>query len=146
VRLLALPAFCARSRFSVQKRDLFSMNELVVIGQEPSIHAGLRDSGLLRNDTCQTRLPPITLAPKSMGRWPMRRRFWLHSASNASRWSSPKTVWPRPFCTDMASDEATHQTLALLIVLALGQREVASGKVKLPSEVVARLKAKRAMV
>jgi prevent-host-death family protein len=46
---------------------------------------------------------------------------------------------------DVASYEATQETLALLKVLALGQQEVASGKVKPLSEVVARLKAKRAM-
>ncbi len=46
---------------------------------------------------------------------------------------------------DVASYEATQETLALLKVLALGQQEVAFGKVKPLSEVVARLKAKRAM-
>lgn len=46
---------------------------------------------------------------------------------------------------DVASYEATQETLALLKVLALGQQEVASGKVKPMSEVVARLKAKRAV-
>lgn len=46
---------------------------------------------------------------------------------------------------DVASYEATQETLALLKVLALGQQEVALGKVTPLSEVVARLKAKRAM-
>ena len=45
---------------------------------------------------------------------------------------------------DVASYEATQETLALLKVLALGQQEVASGKVKPLSDVVARLKAKSA--
>jgi hypothetical protein len=44
--VLALAVFRARSRFPAQKRYLFSVNALVVIGQEPSIHAGLHDSGL----------------------------------------------------------------------------------------------------
>lgn len=43
---------------------------------------------------------------------------------------------------DVASYEATQDTLALLKVLALGQQEVISGKVKPLSEVVARLKVK----
>ncbi len=47
---------------------------------------------------------------------------------------------------DVARYEATQETLALLKVLALGQREVAAGKVKPLSEVVARLKAKSVMV
>jgi len=46
---------------------------------------------------------------------------------------------------DVASYEATQETLALLKVLALGQQEVAAGKVKPLSDVVARLKAKKAM-
>lgn len=46
---------------------------------------------------------------------------------------------------DVASYEATQETLALLKVLALGQQEVAAGKVKPLSEVVARLKAKKAL-
>jgi prevent-host-death family protein len=45
---------------------------------------------------------------------------------------------------DVASYEATQETLALLKVLALGQQEVAAGKVKPLSDVVARLKAKNA--
>lgn len=46
---------------------------------------------------------------------------------------------------DVASYEATQETLALLKVLALGQQEVAAGKVKPLSDVAARLKAKRAI-
>ena len=46
---------------------------------------------------------------------------------------------------DVASYEATQETLALLKVLALGQQEVADGKVNPLSDVVARLKAKRAL-
>lgn len=46
---------------------------------------------------------------------------------------------------DVASYEATQETLALLKVLALGQQEVAFGKVKPLAKVVARLKAKKAM-
>nr|UOZ96319.1 hypothetical protein NCPCFENI_00212 [Cupriavidus sp.] len=46
---------------------------------------------------------------------------------------------------DVASYEATQETLALLKVLALGQQEVATGKVKPLSDVVARLKAKKAL-
>ncbi len=45
---------------------------------------------------------------------------------------------------DVASYEATQETLALLKVLALGQQEVAAGKVKPLSDMVARLKAKKA--
>lgn len=45
---------------------------------------------------------------------------------------------------DVASYEATQETLALLKVLALGQQEVAASKVKPLSDVVARLKAKKA--
>ena len=46
---------------------------------------------------------------------------------------------------DVASFEATQETLALLKVLALGNQEVATGKVKPMGEVVARLKAKKAL-
>ncbi len=46
---------------------------------------------------------------------------------------------------DVASYEATQETLALLKVLALGQQEVAAGKVKPLAEVVAHLKAQRAV-
>ena len=45
---------------------------------------------------------------------------------------------------DVASYEATQETLALLKVLALGQQEVSAGKIKPMSDVVARLKAKKA--
>ena len=44
---------------------------------------------------------------------------------------------------DVASFEQTQETLALLKILALGNQEVAAGKVKSASEVVARLRAKR---
>lgn len=46
---------------------------------------------------------------------------------------------------DVASFEATQETLALLKVLALGNQEVATGKVKPMGEVIARLKAKKAL-
>ncbi|MGK6306889.1 type II toxin-antitoxin system Phd/YefM family antitoxin [Variovorax sp. DT-64] len=45
---------------------------------------------------------------------------------------------------DVASFEDTQQTLALLKILALGNQEVAAGKVKPVSAVVARLRARRA--
>ncbi|MFM8246948.1 MAG: type II toxin-antitoxin system Phd/YefM family antitoxin [Burkholderiaceae bacterium] len=45
---------------------------------------------------------------------------------------------------DVASYESTQETLALLKVLALGNDELAAGKVKPLSEVVARLRAKKA--
>jgi hypothetical protein len=41
---------------------------------------------------------------------------------------------------DVASDEATQEILALLKVLALGQQQVAAGKVKPLSDVVTRFK------
>lgn len=44
---------------------------------------------------------------------------------------------------DVASYEATQETLALLKILALGNREVEEGKVKPVSEVVRRLRAKK---
>ena len=44
---------------------------------------------------------------------------------------------------DVASYEATQETVALLKVLALGQQDWAAGKVKPVAEVVARLKAKK---
>jgi prevent-host-death family protein len=47
---------------------------------------------------------------------------------------------------DVASYEATQDTLALLKVLALGQQEWTAGKVKPVAEVVARLKAKKGTV
>lgn len=46
---------------------------------------------------------------------------------------------------DVASFEETQETLALLKILALGQQDVASGKVKPVADVVARLRAKRAV-
>jgi len=45
---------------------------------------------------------------------------------------------------DVASFDSTQETLALLRVLALGNQELAAGKVKPIGEVVARLKAKKA--
>ncbi len=45
---------------------------------------------------------------------------------------------------DVASYETTQETLALLKILALGQADVAAGRVKLVDEVVARLRRKRA--
>ena len=47
---------------------------------------------------------------------------------------------------DVASFEETQQTLALLKILALGNQDVAAGKVKPVADVVARLRAKRASV
>jgi prevent-host-death family protein len=47
---------------------------------------------------------------------------------------------------DLASFEETQETLALLKVLALGQQEVEAGRIKPVTEVVARLRAKRARV
>ena len=44
---------------------------------------------------------------------------------------------------DLASYEETQDTLALLKVLALGNQQVAAGKVKPVADVVARLRAKR---
>ncbi len=44
---------------------------------------------------------------------------------------------------DVASYEATQETLALLKILALGNREVDEGKVKRVAEVVRRLRAKK---
>lgn len=60
VRVLALMVFSAISRFPAQKRSLFSVNALVVIGQEPSVYTGLHDSGLLRNYTYRTRHQPAS--------------------------------------------------------------------------------------
>jgi prevent-host-death family protein len=45
---------------------------------------------------------------------------------------------------DVATFENTQETLALLKILALGNQDVAAGKVKPVSDVVARLRAKRA--
>jgi len=47
---------------------------------------------------------------------------------------------------DVASFEETQETLALLKILALGNQDVAAGKVKPLAEVVARLRANRADV
>ena len=44
---------------------------------------------------------------------------------------------------DVASYEETQETLALLKILALGNREIEAGKVKPVAEVVERLRAKR---
>lgn len=44
---------------------------------------------------------------------------------------------------DVASFEETQETLALLKILALGQQDVAAGKVKPAAEVIARLRAKQ---
>lgn len=45
---------------------------------------------------------------------------------------------------DVASFEETQETLALLKILALGQADIDSGRVKPVSEVVARLRARKA--
>jgi prevent-host-death family protein len=45
---------------------------------------------------------------------------------------------------DAASYEETQETLALLKILALGNRDIEAGRVKPVGDVVARLKAKRA--
>jgi prevent-host-death family protein len=50
----------------------------------------------------------------------------------------------RAVLQDVASYEETQDTLALLKILALGNQEVAAGKVKPVAEVVARLRAKQA--
>ena len=44
---------------------------------------------------------------------------------------------------DVASFEETQETLAFLKILALGNQEVAAGKVKPAADVVARLRSKR---
>lgn len=44
---------------------------------------------------------------------------------------------------DVASFEETQETLALLKILALGNQDVAAGKAKPVTDVVARLRAKR---
>ena len=44
---------------------------------------------------------------------------------------------------DVATYEQTQETLALLKILALGNQEVGSGRLKPVAEVVARLRAKR---
>ena len=45
---------------------------------------------------------------------------------------------------DVASYEETQETLALLKILAIGNREIEGGRVKPVAEVVRRLRAKRA--
>jgi prevent-host-death family protein len=45
---------------------------------------------------------------------------------------------------DVASYEQTQETLALLKILALGNRDIEAGKVKPIGEVVSRLRSKRA--
>ena len=47
---------------------------------------------------------------------------------------------------DVASFEETQETLALLKILALGNQNIAAGKVKPVADVVARLRTKRAEV
>jgi len=47
---------------------------------------------------------------------------------------------------DVASFEETQETLALLKILALGNQDVATDKVKPVADVVSRLRAKRASV
>lgn len=44
---------------------------------------------------------------------------------------------------DVASYEETQETLALLKILAMGNQEVAAGRLKPAGEVIARLRAKR---
>ena len=46
---------------------------------------------------------------------------------------------------DVASFEETQETLALLKILALGQQDVEAGRIKPLTDVVARLRAKRAI-
>ncbi len=47
---------------------------------------------------------------------------------------------------DVASFEQTQETLALLKILALGNQDVAAGKVQSASDVISRLRAKREIV
>lgn len=47
---------------------------------------------------------------------------------------------------DVASYEETQETLALLKILALGNQDVAAGKVKPVADVATRLRAKRASI
>jgi prevent-host-death family protein len=49
----------------------------------------------------------------------------------------------RAVMQDVASYEATQETLAVLKILALGNREVEEGKVKPVADVVRRLRAKK---
>jgi prevent-host-death family protein len=50
----------------------------------------------------------------------------------------------RAVLQDVASFEETQETLALLKILALGNQEIAAGKLSPVGEVTARLRAKRA--
>lgn len=50
----------------------------------------------------------------------------------------------RAILQDVASFEETQETLALLKILALGNQDVAAGKLKSAASVVARLRARRA--
>ncbi|SOY78727.1 Prevent-host-death family protein [Cupriavidus taiwanensis] len=50
----------------------------------------------------------------------------------------------RAVLQDVASFEQTQETLALLKILALGNQEIAAGKLKPVKDVVARLRGKRA--
>ncbi|MCO4892787.1 type II toxin-antitoxin system Phd/YefM family antitoxin [Cupriavidus sp. WGtm5] len=50
----------------------------------------------------------------------------------------------RAVLQDVASFEQTQETLALLKILALGNQEIAAGKLKPVKDVVARLRSKRA--
>lgn len=50
----------------------------------------------------------------------------------------------RAVIQDVATFEQTQETLALLKILALGNREIEAGNVKPVADVVARLRAKRA--
>jgi len=52
----------------------------------------------------------------------------------------------RAVLQDVASFEETQETLALLKILALGNQDMAAGRVKPVADVVARLRAKRAVV
>ena len=52
----------------------------------------------------------------------------------------------RAVLQDVASFEETQETLALLKILALGNQDMAAGKVKPVADVVARLRAKRVVV
>lgn len=52
----------------------------------------------------------------------------------------------RAVLQDVASYEETQETLALLKVLALGNQDIAAGKLKPVGEVVTRLRAKAAVV
>jgi len=52
----------------------------------------------------------------------------------------------RAVMQDIASYESTQETLALLKILALGNREIEEGKVKPIADVARRLRAKKATV